>query len=61
MTYQAKLVTMDEHHQALLFTCLPSVALVTTGFIGNITIFNTNTLHVETMVELLFENCTNAN
>ena len=61
MMYQLKLVTLDEHHQALCFICLPSIALVTTGFIGNITIFNTNTLHVETMVELVFENCTNGN
>ena len=58
---QAKLVTLDEHHQALLFTCLPSIALVTTDFIGNITIFNTNTLHVEALVELVFENCINGN
>ena len=58
---EAKLVTLDEHHQALLFTCLPSIALVTTGFIVNITIFNTDTLHVEALVELVFENCTNDN
>ena len=58
---QSKLPTLDEHHQALIFTCLPSIALVTTGFTGNITIFNTNALHAETLVELVFENCTNCN
>ena len=58
---QSKLVTLDEHHQALPFTCLPSVALVTTGFIVNMSIFNTNTLHLEALVELIFENCTNGN
>ena len=58
---QAKLFTLDEHHQALLFTCLPSIALATTGFIGNNTIYKTNTLHVETLVELVFEKCTNGN
>ena len=58
---QAKLVTLDEHHQALFLPTLPSIALVTTGFIGNITIFNTDTLHVEALVELVLENCTNDN